>query len=41
MIKECAHLNMEYEGCGDGILDYKCLDCGEVLEQFEDCPGGR
>ena len=41
MNKECAHEDMEYDGCGDGYIDYRCKDCGWVEFQFEDCPGGR
>lgn len=41
MIKDCAHLDMEYVEEKGGIIDYRCKECGEVLEQFQDCPGGR
>jgi hypothetical protein len=41
MIKNCMHEHLEYLDCGDGVIDWTCLDCGEVIEQFEDCKSGR
>ena len=41
MIKDCAHLEMEYVQDKDGIIDWLCLECGEIIEQFQDCTGGR
>ena len=23
-----------------GVIDYRCLDCGEMREQYIDCGGG-
>jgi hypothetical protein len=40
MIKDCAHLNTEYLDTGEGYINWQCLDCGEVLEDFQDCTGG-
>ena len=41
MIHDCAHLDMEYVEEKDGIIEYQCKECGEILEQFQDCVGGR
>lgn len=40
MIKDCAHEHSEYVKTGAGWIDWFCLDCGESIEQFEDCKGG-
>lgn len=42
MIKNCAHIGqMEYIQDKAGIIDWLCLDCGEVVEQFQDATCGR
>lgn len=41
MIKTCAHLDSHYVDCHDGVIEWQCVDCGEVLEAFEDCCAGR
>lgn len=41
MIKECAHEDMEYLSDKRGVIDFRCKICGEVIEQYQDCPGGR
>ena len=41
MIKECIHEQSEYVDCFDGVIEWKCIECGEILEQFEDCNAGR
>ena len=39
MRPDCAHDDLEYETCGDGIIDWVCKECGEVIDQMEDFSG--
>ena len=36
----CEH-EYQYEECKDGEMVFACDACGELLTQYEDCPGGR
>lgn len=37
---DCREHRLEFKGFWEGVEQYRCLDCGETVTQYQDTQGG-